>query len=192
MRKPDPDKTAGLLSGLQAGEEKAFRVLHREYCPLLIGYSFGVVASREAAEDVVSDAFCKLFLARKDMSTMGHARRFLYLVTRNMSVDQVRARSRERLVDCNVVDLVNISNGDETVNSYDDYGPDLMERVYREVERLPEKSRAVFKGYFYEGLTTAEIAIRLDINTQTVLNHKSGAVKTLRKRLGLGDFLFPS
>ena len=193
MKKLDLSKSADLLIALKAGEARAFNALHREYCQLLIGYSFGVVASREVAEDIVAEAFCKLFVARSGMNSVGHARRFLYMVTRNMSVDHVRSRARERLVDCSIVDLIELSSEDDG-HKYEYWisVPDLIHKIYDEVENLPEKCRLVFKLYFYEEMTTAEIAVLLHIHPQTVLNHKSSAVKNLRRRLGFRDFLSPS
>lgn len=184
MKKPKQALPPELLKGLQAGEANAFNAVHHEYCLALIGFSYCIVECREAAEDIVAEAFCRLFLARPGLNSLGHARRFLYMVTRNMSVDHVRARARERLIDCKIDDLLDIRSQDDEARDLWKSHPEILTRIRHEVENLPEKCRRVFKLYFYEERSTAEIADLLQINSQTVLNHKSFAVKNLRKRLG--------
>lgn len=59
--------------------------------------------------------------------------------------------------------------------------------VYSAIDDLPPQKRIVMR-LFLEGYSSAEIAEKLDLNTQTILNHKSEAEKMLRQKLGGADY----
>lgn len=181
MRKLDLDNPSDLLEGIRGGDARAFHLVHREYYRQLIYYAFKIVSSMPAAEDLVADSFCKLFLSRARMKNMDHVREFLYRVTKNAGIDQIRARAREKVVS---TDLLGVADQEPT--EAEDLGmieAEVLNKLYLEIENLPEKSRQVFKLYFFENKSTSEISEAMQINPQTVLNHKSSAVKNLRSKL---------
>jgi RNA polymerase sigma factor (sigma-70 family) len=187
MKKLDLSREPDLLEAVRAGEARAFSLVHGAYHRRLIGYAYNMVASLENAEDIVAEAFYQLFVARAGMKNLGHVRRFLFMVTKNKAVDWVRARRvRARMIGSGLVDLSGeAAETDESLVA----GPGAMHRIYDAVEGLPRKCREVFKLYFYEEMSTAEIAALLKLNPQTVLNHKSCAVKSLRSRLVLWELI---
>jgi RNA polymerase sigma-70 factor (ECF subfamily) len=63
---------------------------------------------------------------------------------------------------------------------------DLQASYRRELDRLPEKMRAVFIDSRDHGLSIEEIARKRALSPQTVKNQLSAALKKLRE--GLGNF----
>ena len=61
---------------------------------------------------------------------------------------------------------------------------DLQASYRRELERLPDKMRAIFIDSRDHGLSIEEIAQKRAISPQTVKNQLSAALKKLRERLG--------
>jgi RNA polymerase sigma-70 factor (ECF subfamily) len=62
---------------------------------------------------------------------------------------------------------------------------EVLQYVYAEIEKLPEKCREVFKLSYLEGMKLSEVAQHLNISEQTVANQKTKALKMLR--LALSD-----
>jgi RNA polymerase sigma-70 factor (family 1) len=181
MKQLDLNNQTDLLQAIKDGDARAFHLVHREYYRSLIYYAYKMVQLMPAAEDVVSDSFCKLFLSRARMENMGHVREFLYRVTRNASIDLIRSKVKEKAVQ---KDLLHLAGGEgDNKESFAVVEAETLDKIYREIENLPEKSRQVFKLYFFEEKSTTEISEALQIHPQTVLNHKSSAVKNLRSKL---------
>jgi RNA polymerase sigma-70 factor (ECF subfamily) len=59
---------------------------------------------------------------------------------------------------------------------------ELMQDIYAEIEKLPEKRRQVFKLAYVEGLKNDEIAAQMNISVHTVKEHKGKALQFLRLR----------
>ena len=57
---------------------------------------------------------------------------------------------------------------------------ELVQQIYDEVMKLPEKQREVFRLTFFEELDTDEIARRLDMNPNAIFANRSRAVEALR------------
>jgi len=59
---------------------------------------------------------------------------------------------------------------------------ELMQEIYAEIEKLPEKRRMVFKMAYLEGMKNDEIASYMSISIHTVKEHKGKALQFLRMR----------
>jgi len=59
------------------------------------------------------------------------------------------------------------------------------EKIYNEVENLPEKCREVFKVIVLENLKYKQAAESLGISVNTVKTHYSRALRQLQKSLGV-------
>lgn len=64
---------------------------------------------------------------------------------------------------------------------------ELEQKIRDAVDKLPVERRKVFVMSRYDGLTYAEIAVRLNISVKTVESQMSSALRTLRKELA--DYL---
>jgi RNA polymerase sigma-70 factor (ECF subfamily) len=57
----------------------------------------------------------------------------------------------------------------------------LLHDMYKEIEKLPKQRRKILRLYFFEQKSTTEIAEQMDLSPQTVLNHKTKAINSLRE-----------
>jgi RNA polymerase sigma-70 factor (ECF subfamily) len=62
---------------------------------------------------------------------------------------------------------------------------ELLEKIFKEIESLPAMCRKVVKMSFVDLLNNEEIARQLQLNLQTVKNHKSRALNRLRSAIKL-------
>ncbi|GHV21789.1 hypothetical protein FACS1894174_05650 [Bacteroidia bacterium] len=67
---------------------------------------------------------------------------------------------------------------------------ELLNSVFEAIERLPEKSRVVFKLVYFENKKAAEIAEILQVSVRTVETQIYKSLKFLRAELGKKDDSF--
>jgi RNA polymerase sigma-70 factor, ECF subfamily len=176
-----------LLALVLARDGAAFETLYNRYGDLVYSVAMRVLADPAAAQDVAQDVFIRLW--RNPASFDPERGRFmpwLLSVTRNRSVDEVRARSRRRLRELPVLE------GAEDPVDLNAPDPALMavaaseQRVIRvALGQLPAEQREVIDLAYFAGLTQPEIAERLATPLGTVKTRIRLGMKKLRVALGV-------
>lgn len=84
---------AQLVSNLQAGHSSAFTMLYDAYSPALFGVLLRLVNDQQLAEDLLQDAFVKIWTNRHRYDAeQGRLFTWLLTVTRHVAMDALRAR----------------------------------------------------------------------------------------------------
>lgn len=168
-----------LFMQFKRGKERALAVYFEKHVRALLLFAYHLVNDESVAEELVQDAFVKLWDSRHRMENEKHLKAFLYQATRNACIDYLRsAQNRAKL---------------DSIESEDDFSPigdDLFARmihaetlqiVYAEVKRLSPTQQLVFKLTFIEELTTEEICAQLDMTANAVFIARSKALAALHK-----------
>jgi len=167
-----------VMMAFREGDKDAFREVYDRMVRPLTYFVENIIFSPIDAEDIVANAFTKLYNARSGMRSIEHIKRWLYVIVRNESIDYLRHRSRQRESHGEVAYLgaeAEEQHETERVKSA------VFQGILHEIEKLPRQRRAILRMYFFEQKTTAEIAKQLGLNSQTVLNHKAKALESLRR-----------
>ena len=122
------------------------------------------------AEDAVQEVFLRLYLREGPFDSPEHLRRWLLRVTVNVCKDALKSPWRKRRVSM------------ESIPEPVFEEPEQRE-LYREVLALPEKYRTVLGLYYYEELSTKEIAVLLNIRQTAVTTRLSRGRDLLKQRL---------
>ena len=122
------------------------------------------------AEDAVQEVFLRLYTEGKTFDGPEHLRRWLLRVTVNVCKDALKSPWRKRRVSM------------ESIPEPVFEEPEQRE-LYREVLALPEKYRTVLGLYYYEELSTKEIAALLNIRQTAVTTRLARGRERLKKRL---------
>ena len=171
-----------IMLAFRGGDEdavqEAFREVYDRMVRPLTYFVENIIFAPTDAEDIVANAFTKLYNARSGMRSMDHIKRWLYVIVRNESIDYLRLRSRQRESHSEVAYL-----GAETDDHHETerVKSAVFQGILNEIEKLPRQRKAILRLYFFEQKSTAEIASQLGLNCQTVLNHKAKALESLRK-----------
>lgn len=146
----------------------------REHYKPLINYTKNIVKRDDLAEDIVADAFIKLY----NCPNWSCPRAFLYVCCRNAAYDWL---------DC---DKIHQEKYEEiarmeppATNDYDQLYFFYITELYKAVLKLPVARREIFYRLFREGQTTTQIAKELKISVQTVRNQKTKAIEGLQRLL---------
>lgn len=124
------------------------------------------------AEDVMQEVFLRLYTQEKPFESTEHLRRWLMRVTVNLCKDALKSPWRKRRVALDVLAAEPVFDRTE------------QRELYREVMALPEKYRTVLNLYYYEELSTKEIAELLGLRQTAITTRLSRARELLKNRLG--------
>lgn len=168
-----------IMLAFREGDTDAFREIYSRMVRPLTYYVENIIFSQIDAEDIVANAFHKLYSGRTTMRSFEHIKRWLYVIARNESIDHLRLRTRQRESHNEVAYLGAIS---EDQLETERVKAEVLQNILDEIEKLPRQRKAILRAYYFDQKTTAEIADELGLNSQTVLNHKAKALETLRKK----------
>jgi RNA polymerase sigma factor (sigma-70 family) len=169
------------IAAFHAGARDTFQYVYKEMCPSITRYLENLVCNIHDANDICSAVFLKLYEHRQKIKSFQHIRRWLYVSAYNAAVNLFREKKRETLIKEQLGYLA--SDSESSLADLADFRRRLLKYVITEINRLPRQRKAVFRLYFIERRTTAEIATRLRLRPQTVLNHKTEAITALRRTL---------
>jgi RNA polymerase sigma-70 factor, ECF subfamily len=180
---PPRENAAGAdsLDRLRRGEPEALDELLRGYWQALVLYA-GHLSEGEldAAEDLVQEAFMRLWERRSSWRPGSDPAAVLYTIVRNLALNERRTRRTRALILRRVTlpPAAPPTPGEELENG------ELARAIREAIEALPTRRREVFLLARFHGLSYAQIAETMAVSPQTVANHMSAALAALRARLG--------
>lgn len=167
-----------VMAGFKEGREEAFRVIYDKMATPLLYFVENIIKSQVDAEDIVANAFYKLYHAREGLRSVEHIKRWLYVIVRNESIDFLRLRARQMETK---YDIAYLEAGSEDEMETERVRTLLLQDIRAAIDELPGQRRKILRLYFFEEKTTAEIAKIMQLKPQTVLNHKTKAIESLRR-----------
>jgi RNA polymerase sigma-70 factor (family 1) len=167
------------IDQFRAGMESSLAYFFKEHHRSLCFFASKIVNDPFQAEDIVADCFIKLWNRRDTFETPENIKAFLYIACRNNCLNYLR--DLKRRTDAQELYFQQLDlQSDEIL--YDIIDTEVVDILAREIEGLPDKCKKVFKLIYLEGKNTDEIAAALNLNVQTVRNHKTRAIELLRSQ----------
>lgn len=173
---PRDTKLEKLLSGVAEGDEAAFAELYQATASKLLGVAIRILRNRELAEEVLQEAFFKVWERAGDYNP-GIASPITWMATivRNRSLDEVRRRVIRPSGDES--ELENIESGDEHPVAALERAEDF-ERLLRCLDGLEPEKKEIVRLAYLDGLSREALAARF--------NRPEGTIKTwLHRSLAL-------
>jgi RNA polymerase sigma-70 factor (ECF subfamily) len=175
-----------LLSLVGAGDENAFAELYDLLAARAYSLAAYVVKDAQSAEDVVQDAFVRIWLmAHSYDSGRGSVKAWVLTVVRNRGIDHLRRLNARphATVDIGTIDMGGSPEAvwNEVVRSVDS---GLVQDALRS---LPAEQRQVIDIAYFQGLSQQEISAELGLPLGTVKGRMRLALSKLRVSLGDAD-----
>lgn len=172
-----------LAEGCSVGNDVARKELYDRYAGRLLAICMRYAGDRTVAEDLMHDAFLKIFGAfdRFTYRGPGSLRAWIERITVNVALEWLRTRNR--------LESVSLDEGRAAAGLAEpEPGAGEMARVPREVlmrfvSELPDGYRAVFNLYCIEEYSHREIAELLGINEKSSSSQLSRARGILARRV---------
>jgi len=165
------------LEALRTSDETAFDALFRRwYAPLCHFATPLTDGDPDTAEDVVQQAFIKLWEQRERLEIRYSVKAYLYKSVQNACLNRIRDRK--------TAEKYKQHHAREMEHQHD-HLPDaeLSVRIQKAISELPTQCRRIFELSRFEDLKYREIAEQLDISPKTVENQMGRALALLRVRL---------
>lgn len=166
---------------MKDGDAKA--LLYATYRPALVRYATRILGSREAAEDIVQDAFIRFSPANATGTATGQTLGYLYRIVRNLSFDVIKRRKIEMRERDNEPPYWSIPRAVETPEENVQVSQELQ--MIRDVlDGFPLDVRVAVEMHRFGGHTQEEVAAHLGISVATVHRHVRAALVEIALRLG--------
>jgi RNA polymerase sigma-70 factor (family 1) len=164
-----------LLFLMSQHDQSAFTELYERFWKKLFVIAFNRIKDRQSAEDAVHDVFVSLW-ANRDLINIDQLENYLAVAIRYSVLSKLRKKSREENFKRSAGLATIIDLSPETVLHH----KQLLERIKREVEHLPERCRLIFNYSREAGMPVKEIAREMNISPKTVENQLTRAIRHLK------------
>ena len=160
---------------------KAYEELYVLLFDSLYRFSYSLVKSKEVAEELVSDVFIKIWQIRDQLNQIDNLRVYLYLVTKNLSLNYIAKNSRNPVVH---LDEINVDARIEFKSPEDLYiSAEAVSIVKQAINELPSQCRIIFLLVRDQNMKYKEVAQILNISVFTVRNQVAIATKKIAEAL---------
>lgn len=160
-----------------SGDETAYRELFGVFRQPLMRYAFSVFPVKEAAEEIVSDVFIKLWEIRKQVHKIDNLKLYLFKATHNTALNYLRNHKKHQY---EILYNVPLSYASPSPNPEQVMmNSELENRLRKAISELPPKCRLVFLLAKEYKLKYREISEILNISVKTIDNQLAIAVKKL-------------
>ncbi|TAJ11188.1 RNA polymerase sigma factor [Marinilabiliaceae bacterium JC017] len=165
-----------VLNRKKNDKNKIYRQLFDQFSSYGFSIALRFVSNRDDALEVVNDSFLKLFSSMDERMGENQIKAFFRKIVINTSIDHYRKTNRRP------------DNLELDVSIRDDQTSDAeqnlsAQEILKALKQLPDVQRYVFTLHEIEGYSHEEIALKLEINTNTSRSHLRRAKSKLQQIL---------
>ena len=173
-----------IKKALQLNPKDGCELLFRRYYKPLCSHAIRYVYSKEIAEDLVSDVFCKFWKNESYKNITSSFRSYLFRSVRNTAFTYLRSEFNtvERSEKYDMIEVTENLKADSICI----YGETLA-RVKLLVDSMPPQCKKIFLLSRFESKGNKEIAEELNLSLKTIEAHMGKALGIMRK--GLKDYI---
>ena len=163
-----------LIIRMAGHDGDAFRELYHQTSGVVYGFAMSILRNRHDAEDVMHDAFIKIWQSAVTYKPSGNPMAWMLTIVRNLCLNKIRAGKV----------CEDLSEYDHLAGSSDDSETVLDRMVLETAMRiLDAEERQIVVLHAMTGFKHREIAEILDLPTGTILSKYNRALKKMRKEI---------
>jgi RNA polymerase sigma-70 factor (ECF subfamily) len=160
---PLPQPDPGILRKAQKGDERAFSIILRLYETPVYNYVLRLVGDRSLAEDLTQEVFLRVFQGLPRFSSRSKFTTWLFQVTKNRVLDELRASERRPRATVQLEDAPGLEVIDAPMERVE-----AIDALWRGVHALPVDLKMALLLRDIVGLSYNEIADSLEVTLATV------------------------
>ncbi len=179
-----------LISLVAQGDDEAFAVLYDRHSRPAYSLAYRMMGEHHAAEDLVQDAFLKVWRsATSYRADRGSVRTWLLSIVHNRGIDQLRSMaSRRRTQEKIEASAPKSEPSDAFAESWRNSQRD---QVREALGTLPKEQLKILELAYFSGYTHVEIAELLDVPLGTVKGRMRLGLKKIRNYFASQDMVMP-
>lgn len=173
------------ISALKGGSRNEYEKIYLDLFGLLYSLGKQYLGDAEEAEEIVQDAFLKLWELRSELSEESNIRNFLYTLVKNNCLNRLRNKQNAARLLKNYHYLEMQYHYEALVKMGDSFGQfeELKEKIDQSIASLPDDLRIVFEMSRFQDMRYKDIAIQLGLSEKTVEARMTKVLKILRAEL---------
>lgn len=170
-----------LFALISRNDEQAFTAIYLRYADKLYLHVAKLLKEDSWAEEIVQDVFVKLWQVRNTLAEIENPSAYLYRIAANRTMDYLKHRAVEIKAQYQVSLHAESSQRNDTQEQLDFRISDQL--LKRAMKDLTAQKQLIFKLKHEEGQSYEEIARQLKLSKNTVRNHLTEALQTIRTYL---------
>ncbi|MEO9886937.1 MAG: RNA polymerase sigma-70 factor [Balneola sp.] len=162
---------------IKKGDHEAFKKFFDRHSAYLLNFLIKRGTAKEAAKDLVQQAFVMIWEKRDQIDETKSLRAYLFRIayTRMLNLFRDHAKYNEE-----VDPELNASSEEEPDPETNDV---LNKAIEHAISSMPDKRQEVFRMCFIQEFTYKEAAQVMDVSVKTIENHMGLALKDMRESL---------
>jgi RNA polymerase sigma-70 factor (ECF subfamily) len=168
-----------LMALVEGGDSGAFAALYDRHGRAAYSLAYRMAGERQAAEDLVQDAFLDVWRAAGSYrAERGSVRTWVLTIVHNRGIDQIRSAASRRRVQDRVEATSSLSQPSEAFSEA--WRNSQRSQVRKALKDLPSEQLQVLELAYFSGYTHTEIADLLGLPLGTVKGRMRLGLKKIR------------
>ena len=167
-----------IIEGCIKNDKRWQKVLYDNYASVLLGVAIRYAYSRDDAEDILQDAFCKIYSNIAQFKGTGSFEGWLKRIVVNTALTHYK-RNEKHYHNIDVADFADVIPSSNQIAETEFQ----MSELLKIINGLPKGYRMVFNMYAIEGYKHKEIAEILGIDENTSKSQFSRARRIVKEKL---------
>ena len=179
-----------LISLVGQGDAEAFATLYDRHSRPAYSLAYRMMGEKQAAEDLLQDAFLKLWRSASSYrADRGSVRTWLLSIVHNRGIDQLRSLASRRKTQEKIESSAPKSQPSEAFA--ESWRNSQREQVREALKTLPKEQLKILELAYFSGYTHVEIAELLDVPLGTVKGRMRLGLKKIRDYFAAQDMVMP-
>jgi len=173
------------VARLRAGDEQAFAHVFFAYAGLMCDVAMHYVHTRDIAQELVQDVFCRIWERRDALVVREGLRVYLFAAVRNRALNHLKHERVERRV-AEEMPAASELPGMGTAPVSPDAGvidTEQRQLIEAAIDALPERQRMVFRFRWQHNLSYDEIGTIMGLSKKGVESARARALESLQQKL---------
>lgn len=166
-----------ILVDFKEGKPDALSKVYDLFATNLMYTAIGIIKNEHEAEDIVLDAFEKCWVKRECFETLQKVKCYLYVVIKHACfhyLDKLKVKASSHK------EIRYIAEYEEEYALQRMVKAEMMQRIYDEINQLPEKAKKLLTLLYVNGLSHLQVSAMMNIPVEHVRVNKARALKQLR------------
>jgi len=156
----------------------SFKLIFDEYYIELCAFANNYISDEDQCEDLVIEVFEDFWDKRSELDIKVSIKSLLFVTVKNRCLNFIKSQN---IKDSKLKELTYLES--DSVYEYNFIEEEVHYRLYKALEKLPEKSKEVIM-LSLDKLSNEEIKDKLNVSINTVKSNKKRAYKLLKSILG--------
>lgn len=171
--KNDKTGTDTCFKNMNFSKQHTIHTAYNQNYKQLYVYATSIIEDKQCAEDIVYEAFLKLMEEQDRLKADKEIKKFLFIAVQAKCRNHLREKKKKTDKEIEEFDYLCSQSSKAEIEK------EILNVIAEEITKLPPQRRKILKQLFWEGRTSQEVAERMKLSRQTVLNQKVRALKTL-------------